>query len=337
MALNKELKENIAGAPAEPSQEKAPQPPLYKPYIGPNFTPPSSTPQPSVDKAEAADEAAAPEGEAGSEQLKQLTAIESRLQALAQSVHDLEQAVKGQAPPDYQAVFDKIDSARIGIEKLLAAPPQPAAAPEADSQQMPALLQAILEKQEKNDRQLTQMLRENATFQIQVRQGMQHDLDILKSQLNGEQFNPLLKEIASVYAEYQYLLDDEGIPARSRKNLESLFEQLEDILGDYEAEVCQSEIGSARQTRTCKVIEKIPIGDPKKHNTIAASRKPGVVRGRSVLYPEFVDVFVYDSSLADGGEASAESDADQTAAEPACDTPADSAESIHKDLGGNEA
>ena len=167
----------------------------------------------------------------------------------------------------------------------------------AETQNIPMMLQAIIAKLEKNDRQLTQTLRDNATFQIQVRQGMQQDLDNVREQLSGEQFNPLLKEIASVYVEYQPLLDDESIAGLSRKNLYALFEQLEDILSDYGAEVCRSEVGSVRQTRTCKIIGKIPTGDKEKHNTIAASKKPGVVRERAVLYPEFVDVYVYDSSL----------------------------------------
>lgn len=125
------------------------------------------------------------------------------------------------------------------------------------------MLQSVLEKQEKNDRQLVQTLRENATFQIQVRQGMQKDLDTLKKQLNGEQFEPLLKEIASVYVEYQPLLDDETISERSRKNLNQLFEQLEEILNDYGAETFRSEVGSVRKARVSKVIDKVLTGDEK--------------------------------------------------------------------------
>lgn len=171
-----------------------------------------------------------------------------------------------------------------------------------EPQNISMLLQTIIAKIEKNDRQLTQTLRENATFQIQVRQGMQQDLDNAKEQLSGEQFNPLLKEIASVYVEYQSLLDDESIAGLSRKNLHALFEQLEDILSDYGAEVCRSDVGTVRQTRICKIIGKIPTSDKEKHNTIAASKKPGVVRGRTVLYPEFVDVYVYDSSLTESDQ-----------------------------------
>lgn len=154
-------------------------------------------------------------------------------------------------------------------------------------------IESVVEKLDRNDRQLTQDLRENVTFRVQVRQGMQHDLDELKEQMSGEQFNPILKEIATVYSEYQVLLE-EDLPPRARKNLLALFEQLEDILDDYGAEVVRSEVGSVRKTRSCKIINKVMTTDSELHNTIVASRKPGVVRGQMVLYQELVDVYVFD-------------------------------------------
>lgn len=154
-------------------------------------------------------------------------------------------------------------------------------------------IESVVEKLDRNDRQLTQDLRENATFRVQVRQGMQHDLDELKEQMSGEQFNPILKEIATVYSEYQVLLE-EDLPPRARKNLLALFEQLEDILDDYGAEVVRSKVGSVRKTRSCKIINKVMTTDSELHNTIVASRKPGVVRGQMVLYQELVDVYVFD-------------------------------------------
>ena len=126
---------------------------------------------------------------------------------------------------------------------------------------------------------------------------MQKDLDVLKEQQSGEQFNPILKEIASMYVEYQTLLEDETISGLSKKNLKALFEQMEDLLIDYDAEITRSEVGDTRQTRSTKIIEKVSTADQEKHNTIATSRKPGVLRGRTVLYPEFVDVYVYDPTV----------------------------------------
>lgn len=231
-----------------------------------------------------------------------LKAIEKQLKSLNQSVADLEQEVSACKNPDYRAVFSKIDSARCSIEKVLANVCGNQGATNdggvlAQISNLEELIAAVAEKQNRNDRQLAQMLRENANFQIQVRQGMQKDLDALKEQQSGEQFNPILKEIASMYVEYQSLLEDESVADLSRKNLKALFEQLEDLLADYDADIIRSEIGAVRQTRSTKIIRKVPTAEQDKHNTIAVSRKPGVLRGRTVLYPEFVDVFVYDPTI----------------------------------------
>lgn len=233
-----------------------------------------------------------------SKDLEMLKSIDVQLKALGQNVLDLRKGISENTGTYFFTVIEKIESARASLEALLT--PNLANAAEetaGETQNIPIMLQTIIAKLEKNDRQLTQTLRDNATFQIQVRQGMQQDLDNVREQLSGEQFNPLLKEIASVYVEYQSLLADESIVGLSHKNLHALFEQLEDILSDYGAEVCRSDVGLIRQTRTCKIIGKIPTSDKEKHNTIAASKKPGVVRERTVLYPEFVDVYVYDPLL----------------------------------------
>lgn len=231
-----------------------------------------------------------------------LKAIEKQLKSLNQSVADLEQEVSACKNPDYRAVFSKIDSTRCSIEKVLANVCGNQGATNdggvlAQISKLEELIAVVAEKQDRNDRQLAQTLRENANFQIQVRQGMQKDLDALKEQQSGEQFNPILKEIASMYVEYQILLEDESVADLSRKNLKALFEQLEDLLADYDAEIIRSEIGTVRQTRSTKIIVKVPTAEQDKHNTIAVSRKPGVLRGRTVLYPEFVDVFVYDPTI----------------------------------------
>jgi len=339
MPLSQQLKSDMTGIPAETTQKKEAEKPVIEPLNIPNFSSDMS-PTPEVG---ATNQTKVPD--TTPRQPDVLKSIENQLIILNQNILDLGQAVNDSKNIDFRAVFAKIDSARVSIEKLITpTATQPVTESDGDVQKVLALLQSVIEKQEKNDRQLTQTLRDNATFQIQVRQGMQRDLDSLKEQMNGEQFNPLLKEIASVYVEYQTLLDDESISDRSRKNLHALFEQLEDMLSDYDAEVCRSEVGSVRQTRTCKIIEKIPTGDQEKHNTIAASRKPGVVRGRSVLYPEFVDVFVFDPSLTvpeiHNDESVEETMPDlnpntQDTAVEAADTPVDESDSKNN-LGGNE-
>ena len=93
------------------------------------------------------------------------------------------------------------------------------------------------------------------------------------------------------------LLRDKSITGTAQKNLISMFEALEDLLADYDAEPVRSKPGEIRQPKLTKIAEKIPIGDERKHNTIACSRTPGFVLDRTVLSPEYVEVYVYDPKL----------------------------------------
>ena len=166
-----------------------------------------------------------------------------------------------------------------------------------DINNLSALVAELVDKYDKNNRQLTQVLRENVNFQNQVRQGMQNELIQLKDQQRGEQFTPLLKEIAAVCVEYRNLLNEESISDNVRRTLQLLFDQLEDILADYGAELSISQVGEIRKPLLTKVINTIATDDENKHNTIAKSRRPGVVRSGHPLYREYVDVYVYDASL----------------------------------------
>lgn len=218
--------------------------------------------------------------------------VQNQIYRVNQSVEDLNQRLLKQD----QSLSQSIDEIQRSLQSRTKMQTEKETISPEQLQSFGAMLQAVAEKQDRNDRQIAQTLRENANFQIQVRQGMQHDLDELKAQSNGEQFNPILKEIATLYVEYHSLLEEQ-LESRVSKNLMAMFEQMADLLADYEAEVCRTPVGEVRQTRICKVVKKIPTGDKKLHNTVANSRKPGVVRGRTVLYPEFVDVYVYDSAL----------------------------------------
>lgn len=157
-------------------------------------------------------------------------------------------------------------------------------------------LDKILEIQQKNSRQLEQSLREEFLFKIQVRQGMMKELDALREQQRGEQFTPILKSVAAIFVEYQKLLSDETIPRRIRRTLQLMFDELEDILAEYDAEVFESKIGEQRRSLLTKIVNTVATSDKNLHNTIAQSRRPGVIRNGRPLYREFVDVYVYDSN-----------------------------------------
>ena len=171
-------------------------------------------------------------------------------------------------------------------------------AEESSSEQnsLAATLEKILDLQQKNSRQLVQSLRENVNFQNQVRLGMQRELDELKEQQRGEQFTPILRAVAAVCVEYRRLLTDETISKRIRRTLGLMFDELEDILAEYDAEIFTSTIGEQRRPLLTKIINTVTTADKNLHNTIARSRRPGVIRNGRPLYREFVDVYVYDSN-----------------------------------------
>ena len=165
-----------------------------------------------------------------------------------------------------------------------------------EQNQLAETLDKILELQSKNSRQLEQALRESIAFHNQVRIGMQKELETLKEQQRGEEFTPILKSVATVCVEYRKLLADESIPRRIRRTLQLMFDELEDILAEYDAEVFTSEIGEQRRPLLTKIVNTIATGNKNLHNTIAQSRRPGVIRNGRPLYREFVDVYVYDSN-----------------------------------------
>lgn len=166
-----------------------------------------------------------------------------------------------------------------------------------DLTKLVAMINEILEQQDKTSRQVTQVLRENVNFQNQVRQGMYNELETLKEQQRGEQFTPILKAIAAVCVEYRTLLNDESISEKGRRTLQLLFEELEDILADYDAEVFTSNVGEPRKPLLTKIINTISTDNKDRHNTIAKSRRAGVIRNGRPLYREYVDVYVFDSTL----------------------------------------
>ena len=168
-----------------------------------------------------------------------------------------------------------------------------------DLSKLVEMFNTILEQQDRNSRQLTQVLRENVNFQNQVRQGMYDELENLKEDQRGEQFTPILKAVAAICVEYRSLLNDESISKKGRRTLQLLFDELEDILSEYDAEIFHSRKGSQRKPLLTKIINTIATDNQKLHNTIAKSRRAGVIRNGRPLYREFVDVYVFDSTLAE--------------------------------------
>lgn len=292
--------------PAVPTRNVPPVPPAA-PAPEPVFTPvPNPVPTPAAAPAPVPTPRPVPMPEstpaqAPSAVMDQLASIERRLCDLNEQMGDLGASISAYQDKamDPEPLWTKIGNVHTDVKRLMSDLKQQAQVPQPEDRTDDLLSQllALTEKQDKTERMLTQALRENATFQQQVRRGMQHDLDELREQLSGTPFNPILKEIATMYSSHHSILSDADIPQKSLRELRDLFERMEDLLFDYGAEITTSNIGDVRPKNQCKIIEKIPTGDESKHNTIAKSRRPGIIRDRLVLCHETVDVYVYDPSL----------------------------------------
>ena len=147
-------------------------------------------------------------------------------------------------------------------------------------------------------RLLRQYIKENVEYREQVRGRMEKKIEEYQKKESGDVFNPILKEIAQVYSDYMPLFEEEELSDRARGNLDSLFEQLEDILLDYDARVCRTSVGEKREMpRMSKIARQIPTDDESLVGTVAFNRKPGIVKNeRMVLTHELVDIYVYEPS-----------------------------------------
>ena len=89
---------------------------------------------------------------------------------------------------------------------------------------------------------------------------MEKRLEEYQKRESGDIFNPLLKEIAQIYSDYLPLFEDEELSPKARGNLDSLFEQLEDILLDYDARVFRTSVGEKRELpRMSKISRSVCI------------------------------------------------------------------------------
>lgn len=157
-------------------------------------------------------------------------------------------------------------------------------------------LKKSTEAQRNLEGKVIQTLKENANFQIQVRQNMQNELEEARKKLGGTVFIPLLKELAELYVEWQDVLDDmeEG---KARRKVSGIFEILRDILEENGCEFGTSDVDAKRSPKYSKLKDKVPTGEKGRHETIAKSHNPWIVKEPFVLYAEKVDVYVYDEKL----------------------------------------
>ena len=144
----------------------------------------------------------------------------------------------------------------------------------------------------KQQQMLASALRENASFQVQVRGEMLRELENYRKLHSGEALIPPLKAIAQLYCDH-YSLTQEPCEDLLGKKISYLFDDLIELLEEYEVKMARTEPCGERSLRLSAAKKSLPTDNRALHGKVAYSHNPSFTLGQTVLVREQVDVYVY--------------------------------------------
>ena len=127
---------------------------------------------------------------------------------------------------------------------------------------------------------------------------MQDELERYREIDKGRIFDNILSEVAKLYSDYESILGD----INEEKIKKRICYMLEDIVQILEANgVCKqkSKQGDKRNTRHCRVIERILTNSAELHDTVVLSRGTGFYIENRSLIKEPVDIYLYSEKTDD--------------------------------------
>ena len=140
---------------------------------------------------------------------------------------------------------------------------------------------------------LEKTLNENEDFRVLSKQVLQKNVQILEDQVKFNQFNKILKPLASICSTYNFLLD---LPIEDRKlksNIEGILEEIEAILEEYGVARIEAKEGDPFDPLSGKISTRIPTDNPDLDKKVALFRTPGFKKDRVVLVPMRADIYEY--------------------------------------------
>ena len=144
----------------------------------------------------------------------------------------------------------------------------------------------------KQQQMLASTLRENASFQVQVRGEMLRELEAFRKQHSGEALIPPLKAVAQLYCNH-YSLTQEPCEDPLGKKIKYLFEDLVELLEEYDVKLARTEPYGERSLRLSAARYTLPTDNHDLHGKVAYSHNPSFALGQTVLVREQVDVYIY--------------------------------------------
>ena len=145
-----------------------------------------------------------------------------------------------------------------------------------------ALRDSLIKTQEETDE-----------FRVLAKNTLQKNVQLLEDQVKFNQYNKILKELATIYSSYCFMLNETDIDPRLYSNIEGIFEELQVLLEDYGVEKVTAKEGDDFDPLTSKISKRIPTDNPELDKKVAAYKAPGFKKGKVILSYLKADMYVY--------------------------------------------
>lgn len=119
----------------------------------------------------------------------------------------------------------------------------------------------------------------------------EEELDTYHSIDRGRAFDDVLRNIASIYIDYEDLPEIVG-NEKARKRINYMLADILQVLESYGVEIQKSIQGEERKLRLTKTAEYIETDNPELYGKIARSKRTGFRRENDALIKELVSVYV---------------------------------------------
>lgn len=122
---------------------------------------------------------------------------------------------------------------------------------------------------------------------------MQDELEQYRKIDKGRVYDDILGAIARIYGNNE-TLEEEVADAKAKKSIRYMLLDIEDLLSVYGMTKLRTQQGEKRNPRHCQILNRIPMDDPAKHDTVAKSYNSGFYIGNRTVIKEVVDVYIYE-------------------------------------------
>ena len=119
----------------------------------------------------------------------------------------------------------------------------------------------------------------------------EEELDTYHSIERGCAFDDVLRNIASIYIDYEDLPEIVG-NEKARKRINYMLMDILQVLESYGVEIQKSTQGEERKLRLTQTAEYIETDDPELYGKIARSKRSGFRREKDALIKELVAVYI---------------------------------------------